>query len=331
VTGLLALAMVPGLLEIGVRLLALDETILSKSLYWQTSDLDLYRPSDDPVLLYEARPGASKVGDLPGGRAFTASIDAHGARRNGASEREAPGTLPRLFFFGASTLFGAGVSDHETLAAALERTLAERGEPAEVWNFGVSGYTAGQMIHHARVRLREHARVDLLLVMPTNQGRRPFLGEPGAPAADPMPYFRADPCLYAENFPPPDGMPLALHEAAMPRSALYRFAIGSFRVRNPVFLGDALVADQLTRREALALLTEAEARNVPLYWVFYPRRGGGSAPHLPFDAPPNRVLDLQQPSEDPNFYEIHPPAPILAAHASRLAALLAERKLPRPH
>ena len=69
----------------------------------------------------------------------------------------------RILVLGDSFAFGWGVENDETFSAVLERGLASRGRPAEVWNAGVPGYSADQ--HYVFLRDEGFALLpDLILL-----------------------------------------------------------------------------------------------------------------------------------------------------------------------
>ncbi len=54
----------------------------------------------------------------------------------------------RVHFFGASTLYGAGMNNDETMAAYLEEALQKlvpQDTVVEVWSYGTSAYVLTQM------------------------------------------------------------------------------------------------------------------------------------------------------------------------------------------
>jgi hypothetical protein len=77
------------------------------------------------------------------------NIDAHGFRRHaGVGPWPPDPAAGNIFLFGGSTAFGYGVQDDETIAAHLQRYLAEvvgdRERPVRVYNFGRPGYVSTQ-------------------------------------------------------------------------------------------------------------------------------------------------------------------------------------------
>jgi hypothetical protein len=93
----------------------------------------LYRPSDDPRLVYEPVPGAGEFN----------SVGARDAR-----EFESHPSGRRIAVLGDSIAWGEHLSFRETFPHQLEGLLA----PAEVINFGVTGYdTADELARYERV------------------------------------------------------------------------------------------------------------------------------------------------------------------------------------
>ena len=84
---------------------------------------------------------------LPGFANEDESHDSRGLRSTGPRDRPEPPTKrtadspARVVVMGASTVYGIYVQDHETSAAALERTLRYDGLEVDVFNAGVPGWT----------------------------------------------------------------------------------------------------------------------------------------------------------------------------------------------
>jgi lysophospholipase L1-like esterase len=100
---------------------------------------ELYRPSADPRVLFEPRPGF--VGYSEGTSVTT--------NRRGLRERELPLAKPagtrRILFLGDSVTFGPGVRDDEPYARQVEALLqADGAGPVETVNAGVVGYNTTQ-------------------------------------------------------------------------------------------------------------------------------------------------------------------------------------------
>ena len=289
----------------------------------------MYRYSDDPFLHYELKPGARTEGQGPWANRFVISVDEHGAR-GPAHGAAAGGDTFRILVFGGSTIFGAGVDDAETIPAVLERLLADPAAMGvadrryEVWNFGNSGYVASQAMRLARNSLAALDRVDLMVIVPTNNGRRPFLGGDDALERDHRWFFWHDPSAYLENFPPPARMPAGLHRALLRHSELYRYVTATRRLRMPNNPADQRHVRAVNLEEFRALGQEAEEQGTPVVFAYYPRRGKAAPPNMGFVVPKAASVDLQRMGQPDVFYEIHPPPEILAEHAANLAAALLE-------
>ncbi len=334
------------LLEAGIRVLHLDHRFMARALYYQFTEVEVCRHSDDPFLRYELAPGSrfeSPAHD------HTVNVDPHGARGAGHPEPKEPGTF-RIVFLGASTLYGAGTNDDETVAAALERGLnnalavrrtdadsdadvapdAEAPSDAlpsrfEVWNFGLSAYRMSQMARVGRRALERHDP-DLILLMFTNTGRRPVLGgDKQRPTTEIARLLESDPHFLPENFPPYDVEP-ARHWRLWERWGIYRVARAIHRLGQD---GDASqYADDVSRDEAGTLLAEAGAAGVPVRFVEIPLFHGmhDRARFFP-DPDPDLFIDLWEPDREEEFYEIHPAESMLAEWADTIAAELMERRL----
>jgi len=130
---LAALLFFVGAAEIAVRLLHLAPEVTRIEIHtpWAA-----FVPSDDPILLYEPKPGAGDVND-------------YGARDFPFEVTKPAGTF-RIVVLGDSIAFGY-CNDHEALAIkdtfpkVLERSLRERlGPRIQVLNLSVSGYDTVQ-------------------------------------------------------------------------------------------------------------------------------------------------------------------------------------------
>lgn len=100
---------------------------------------ELYRPSDDPRVLFEPRPSFQ-------GYSEGTSVTTNG---RGLRERELPLAKPpgtrRIVFVGDSVTFGPGVRDDQPFPRVLETSLDESGAgPVETINTGVVGYNSIQ-------------------------------------------------------------------------------------------------------------------------------------------------------------------------------------------
>ncbi|MEM8963579.1 MAG: hypothetical protein AAGD38_19005 [Acidobacteriota bacterium] len=84
------------------------------------------------------------------------NVSEHGYRETGHTLAWPPATdKTNVFLFGGSTMFGYGVADNETLAAALQRQL---GDDVAVYNFGQGAfYSTSERILFAELLLAGHA------------------------------------------------------------------------------------------------------------------------------------------------------------------------------
>jgi hypothetical protein len=138
----------------------------------QKADPQAHRPSADPELLYELRPGhhdgLQDPRSEPGG--WSLRVNTLGQRGVERSLQRAP-AMRRVLALGSSNTWGARVSDGEGWPERLEQALQARGQQVEVWNLGVSGYTARQLVASGRRWVR-HAQPDLVIVQMYNVGTR---------------------------------------------------------------------------------------------------------------------------------------------------------------
>ncbi len=320
------------LVEIGTRVTRLDGAMMARMLYYQGGRLPLHQVVEDPDLLYTLRPGGRDEMVPHDGEPCPIHIDGLGARGPERAAIPDPATT-RILLFGASTVFGVGVCDDQTLSAALERALDElRPGPHEVLNFGTSAYTGSQVVHRARVELARVEGVDLLVLLPTNVGRRPFLDGEEQQKLDYYRFFRADPILWLENFyreRPWPGLSLRvtnrLHWGWLRASALYRYAAIRGIPSDRTNMGWNPYVAERAAREAEQLEAEAAARGVAVVYVLYPQtdsqRPGFRERTYPFGS---AWIGLDRPGLEAGDLDLHPTAPRLAAHAEILAERLIE-------
>lgn len=103
----------------------------------------MYRRSDNPILFYELRPGATRE---------LYSINSQGFRDHECSEQKPAGTF-RIVVLGDSIAWGHMLPLDQTFAKQLEARLnAKFDHKFEVLNFGVSGYSTQQEVELYRVR-----------------------------------------------------------------------------------------------------------------------------------------------------------------------------------
>ncbi|MBI5622570.1 MAG: tetratricopeptide repeat protein [Elusimicrobia bacterium] len=174
-------------LDLVILAAGLDKRLLAPLLYYQHDQLDLHAPSQDPVRIFELRPGAK----TQGGQTYT--VNSLGFRDQERSPAKPKG-VRRIVVLGGSTTFGVGVDDPETFPARLQRLL-DKSHPDrfEVWNAGLPAYVLSQEVSLAKEIVERYAP-DLLVFQYMNRGRRAFLI-----SQDPWPYLDRDPGLWLEN------------------------------------------------------------------------------------------------------------------------------------
>jgi lysophospholipase L1-like esterase len=117
--------------EILLRLLGLGHPYYSAP--------ELYRPSEDPRILFEPRPSFDGFSE-----GTWVQTNTRGLRERELSTEKPPG-VTRLLFLGDSVTFGAGVRDDESFPRLLEAALAGGGSGrVETLNAGVVGYNTTQ-------------------------------------------------------------------------------------------------------------------------------------------------------------------------------------------
>jgi hypothetical protein len=319
------------LLELILRVPGVERRVIAPSLYLQGADLPVHRVSSDPFLHYEMAPQVRYTARTPDGAPYTVNTDSFGARCPTHAMVKSADTF-RILCVGGSTMYGAGVNDDQTIAAALERrlnhdaTAGGRGR-FEVWNFGTSGYTLGQAAHLALMKLSA-LDPDLILVQLHNIGRRPFLATSDSSLADHPPGLEdlnAD--FFMEQFPVPSVVPVDWHLQALSLSAVYRSLV-ALRARW-IGIGDNSQCDrcdQISASAARSLSTVSEGRGVPVVYVAIP--ADRNAPPHPFlELGADRFISLYKPDRESQFYEVHPPPSILDEYAAILTDELGKRGL----
>jgi len=109
--------------------------------------------------------------ELAPGRATTykgVPVRINRAGFRGAEWGEPEPGVERIALIGDSLTFGNGVSEEETLSAALELELARRGRAARVLNCGVPGYNAENVLALARERVLALSPARVIYVMVAN-------------------------------------------------------------------------------------------------------------------------------------------------------------------
>ena len=316
--------------EVAVRRTGSDQRAMTSVLLFQQSNWEVHRVSDDWFLHYDLRPGAHLENVGYWGNPYHMNIDEFGARAPAHPGRKRPGVF-RILCFGGSTMYGADVSDEETIPAALERRLdAEAAESAgatpprhfEAWNFGTHAYVLSQAAHRARRELVVRDP-DLILVQLHNVGPRAFFLERDAQQSATLQRYAMDPYVIPENFPPPTLVPSLLHFAALRYSAAYRLVAGLLRRRDRT---DSPFAEQLSREDARALSREGEARHVPVVFLSIPCDGSGPGPSSAYpELPEDHFINFYEPGHEPDYYMMHPPARFLDEYAGQLIKVLRQR------
>ncbi len=303
--------------EAAVRLVDADRRSVNRGLYYMTVDLPAHVP-DPGFLQYRLQPGAS-LDDEGRWGPYQVSVGDLGDRSGGLPPQRRPCGL-RIAMVGGSTVYGAEVSDGESLPTAFDAALRARGVDADVGNFGTSAYVTAQMAALGKELLAHD--LDLLLLVHTNQGPRAFLMPDDLDAADHAAWFQAEPQRWLEHFPAPRLLPDALHLALLQTSALYRAAA-------PWLRGEPDRARPLTDRLAHQQLAElraaAQAADVPLRILLWPEGWEGWPSDLPSDLPAGMALDLDTLDVPVELKVEHPPAEGLRWYGERLADLVLER------
>lgn len=254
------------------------------------------------------------------------NIDEFGARAPAHRGVKEPGVF-RILCFGGSTMYGADVSDEETIPTALERHLnQEEGGTSsrrfEAWNFGTHAYVLSQAAHRARSELVARDP-DLILVQLHNVGPRAFFQQTEASALDTLKDYAMDPHVVPENFPPPTWIPQGLHFAALQRSAVYRLSAAIHRRHDR---SDIAHAEALSRAQARALSSEAAVRGVPVVFLSIPCDGpGGRCAHRVSGTRRRSFINFYEPDREPDYYMMHPPARFLDEYARQITSVLRHR------
>ena len=248
-----------------------------------------------------------------------------------------PPGVTRIGFFGDSFTENVFMPTQYSFTEPLDFLLNRTGGRFEVLNFGTSGYAVSQVMRLARNRIRDIPGVDLVLVLPTNISRRPFLGGDGALSVDRTSNISVDPMFVLENIPAPARVTHSFHLFLFRWSALYRYTTAwteaPRRDSGDAELRPAVRHAMLTlsQAETTALEREATARGVPVVLLQYPFPSlipakPGPIPSQGTDAiPADRTIDLYRPDMPDDFYQLHPAPEFLALHAWNLADELIER------
>ena len=111
---------------------------------------------DDPLLVYSLRPNARGHQEVPGSFSADFTTDEAGRRR---IDRRGAGA-GTVHVFGDAYTFGLGVEDHN---AWLNLLADQLGDTVEILNYGVPGYSLGQMFLSFRQHAEQVAQGDLVL------------------------------------------------------------------------------------------------------------------------------------------------------------------------
>jgi len=325
-----AFAAALGLADHAIRVLRIDDRLMAGALVFQGIDAPVHRESPDWFLHYDLAPGTScecSYDQLP---PYQVHIDEFGARFPTHAAHKSPGSF-RILFFGGSTMYGAAVSDDETIPAAVERLLnraasgdrGERPRQFEAWNFGSHAYVLSQAAQRARreLLLRDP---DLIVVQLHNKGPRAFFRPPFADPIDYLQRYAADPHLIPENFPPPLLIPSSAHFSLMRHSGLYRALAGTHRRWQR---SDIAYAQELSRDQARALVREADVHEVPVVFLGLPGAPPNVTPEIYPELPLERYIHIYEPGREGPFYDLHPPAKYLEEYAVILVRELQARGL----
>lgn len=314
--GLAVVAILVGLLlaELVVRQSGADLRAVNRALYYLSVDLEVHEP-DPGMLQYRLKRGAEQTYQ---GRWGTYRVSVGDlAERGRFPQRRRPGST-RIAVVGGSTVYGAEVSDEQTLPARLQASLRERGVLADVANLGVSAWVTSQMAHRAREALGWD--LDLVLLVHTNEGPRAFLHPERIALADHSAWFQADPSRWLEHVPP-GPLPRASHTWLMQHLAGYRLVASRLRGE-----GNAArpFAHARARLEVTSLENAARSVDVPVLYLLWPEGWDGYPADLPDGLPAERVLDLDTLVEDEALKVEHPPPDGLAWYGELLAGWLLE-------
>lgn len=314
----LSLTVSAAVLALAVPRTGVDRWLMASALYFQDSHPEMYRPSADPFLRYEPRPGSYR--SL--GTTFT--INRHGVRGPERRVARTPG-VARVLVGGGSTTFGFDVDDAQTWPAALEGHLARAGRPTEAWNFGVEAYVLSQVSERLRAQL-DPLRPDAIVVQLYNMGVRPFL-----PSRDPVALGGAvlrDDDAVRENFTAWRPGPEALSPAALRASFWHRVRLARERRRSRPH--DSTYGETLSFARAAQLRREALARGIDVLFVSIPATRAGSYYRDALGVPARNLLDLSPAGLPASWVDCHPPPEGLSWIAARVSeALLARGFLAR--
>lgn len=310
-----------GVVEVVIRLTDMDKHALEPLLYYFTAAPKMHAPSADPRALFSLKPSvSSSYHHKREDRRLTFTHNSLGYRGKEAREAKAPGVF-RIIGVGASNIYGAEVSDDETMPAYLERLLNKRFHGKfEVWNQGVQSHSLQQACARVERLIKVHTP-DLLLVQLAHSMRRSFLA--GHPTGH---YFDEDPTLYREHL---RYIPMAGGRWSLPlvqRWALYGtvVAVLNYWDRMPSNNQHYPRADSINNEAFLDFFDQNHRRTRIVFLPNLPSFGYvmSSRQRKRFAAVPTiDVVDraLLQDSLRPEFFETHPPPHVYEANAHVVA------------
>jgi hypothetical protein len=201
--------------EVIVRKSNADWRYAQKTLYFQQVDAAAHQADSDPKIFFRLKPGQHTF------LGHTVTVNQFGERGPWRSETK-PAGVYRIFCFGGSNVYGAGIDDGRTWPAELEAELNRTHKSQiEVWNFGVSAYSGYQMAGLAD-RMVAQLKPDLVILAISNQDMPAVIG--GAQLRE---AFEREPMLWLQMVIDPrfDRLPDFAQRVLLKRSALYRQAL----------------------------------------------------------------------------------------------------------
>jgi hypothetical protein len=180
--------------EVIVRALDVDWALVEANVYYQMVDLDSHVPSEDPILLYELKPGSKhSYQGLYG--PYEVGVNSLGVRGPDYSRGKPPGVF-RILCLGGSNVYGAMLDNPDTWPARLESQLNRLGATRfEVFNLGLCAYAGLQMVHYGVSATRKFDP-DLIIFALSNTDFRAFLHGKPVP-----PHFERNPELWLDFYP----------------------------------------------------------------------------------------------------------------------------------
>ena len=320
----LALGLV--LAEATLWLYPLDWRFLRGGVPRMEKELQLHVPVADPRFLVRLKPG-SRGSFIHQYGPFSVTVNSLGFRGAERTIKKAGGTF-RVICVGGSNVYGAGLDDHQTWPAQLQRRL-EAATPGrfEVWNLGVSGYNNLQLAAMGAEAL-ERLDPDLLIVAMSNWGPRHFL----AGTTDLAGYYRADPTMWLEMFPAsylasPPGPSQESRLWLLSHLGLYRLALAARLASNP----DDRLSIPASLRPRYARITRAflqrAALRVKVAVFICPAVKPSTLFEESYRGLGIPVMTLDARGRPPEYSMFHPPAAVMDWYAERLASWLGARGL----